>query len=331
MQINMRFFFILQLSTLSVAPVYGSQGSLLATTKASNESATNELFEVLQKEETTSDDIIGLINNGADVNAKNEFGSSPLIRAAMNGHGGLCITLIDKGADVNASDTYGWTPLYRAAEQGLEDVCITLINKRADINAKDNFGNTPLIGAASNGHANVCLTLISKGADVHDSDNYGRAALNLAAINGHTVVCILLLRHILLQQLLTADPGEEDLFTRKMRMRWAILTIRRTTIHKNLIPLIVKSKPLMYDYTACRYDTYCCRPHLSEHHHALDRDQLCYLLGIDNINELKATMKDAYDDCYDTRPVLKNLLNPMNFNQHFDELFLNPLKPVIGV
>ena len=53
----------------------------------------------------------------------------------------------------------------------------------------------------------------------------------------------------------------------------------------------------MHDYTACRYDTYCCRFRLNEYHHAITRDQLSYLLGQDNIDALKAAMQHAYDAC----------------------------------
>ena len=120
----------------------------------------------------------------------------------------------------------------------------------------------------------------------------------------------------------STDPEGGDLSTRKMRMRCAIMTLKRTNINKDLITLIIKSKPLMHDYTACRYDTYCCRPRLNEYHHAITRDQLYYLLGQSNIDALKAAMQDAYNACDGNNPVLKNLLNPVNFDQHFDELFL---------
>jgi ankyrin repeat protein len=43
-----------------------------------------------------------LITNGADINAKINDGSSPLLAAAMRGHKEVAELLIAKGADVNA-------------------------------------------------------------------------------------------------------------------------------------------------------------------------------------------------------------------------------------
>jgi hypothetical protein len=280
-----------------VAPAYACQSFSLAATEESNKAATDALLEVVQRKETTSDDITALIHKGANVNAIDQYGSTPLRYAAYNGFADVCLALINKNAAVNTKDQSGWTPLHYAAYKGLADACITLIDKGVYVNAEDPYGYTPF---------------------------------TLAASNEHRDVSILILRHMLLKQLPTADPEGGNLATRKLRMLCAILTLKKTTINKDLIPLIVKSKPLMHDYIACRYDTYCCHPRLNEYPHAITRDQLCNLLGQGNIYALKAAMQQACDVCDGNNPALKNLLNPIAFDEHFDELFLNPLKPTIG-
>ena len=58
-----------------------------------------------------------LIANGADVNAKNEDGCTPLHDAAWSGHKEIVELLITAGADVNAGDKNGATPLDLAAIQ----------------------------------------------------------------------------------------------------------------------------------------------------------------------------------------------------------------------
>ena len=57
-----------------------------------------------------------LISVGADVNARNTLGNTPLMFAAGNSSTPEIVELLlEKGADVNARSTDGWTPLMRAA------------------------------------------------------------------------------------------------------------------------------------------------------------------------------------------------------------------------
>ena len=82
---------------------------------------------------------------GADVNSKDESGSTPLHSAADFGHKEVAELLITKGADVNAkSSDVGWTPLLGAAGKGHKEIVELLIAKGADVNAKNKSGDTPL-------------------------------------------------------------------------------------------------------------------------------------------------------------------------------------------
>ncbi|KAH8649522.1 hypothetical protein BGZ61DRAFT_511306 [Ilyonectria robusta] len=134
-----------------------------------------------------------LIGKGADANASDKDGWTPLLRASERGHEAVVRLLIDKRADVNASDNDGWTPLLRALENGHEAVAMLLIIKGADVHASNEHGWTPLLRALRNGYEAVVRVLIDKGADINASDKYGISPLFLASRKGHEAVVRLLI------------------------------------------------------------------------------------------------------------------------------------------
>ena len=78
--------------------------------------------------------------DGADVNAKDKYGRTPLTHAAQFGRKEVAELLIANGADVNVKRNDGWTPLHTATKEIAE----LLIAAGADLNAKDKYGGTPL-------------------------------------------------------------------------------------------------------------------------------------------------------------------------------------------
>jgi ankyrin repeat protein len=110
------------------------------------------------------DVVLHLINNGADVNASNNFGSTALILASSRGHTDIVRLLIDHGADVNASNKYGDTALMWASSSRLFDIVRLLLDAGADVNASDSFGETALIWASFYDHYDIVELLRSKGA-----------------------------------------------------------------------------------------------------------------------------------------------------------------------
>ncbi|KAK0761671.1 hypothetical protein N5P37_005653 [Trichoderma harzianum] len=135
-----------------------------------------------------------LVEKGADIEAKDNYGRTPLSWAAYNGHKAIVELLVEKGADIAAKDDSGRTPLSWAAENGHEAIVELLVEKGADIAAKDDYGQTPLSQAAEKGHKHKAIAelLVKKGADIEAKDNSGRTPLSWAAEKGHKAIVELL-------------------------------------------------------------------------------------------------------------------------------------------
>lgn len=67
-----------------------------------------------------------------------------LLEAAKEGSTDMVRSLLDRGADVNAKDDDGWTPLHWAAVLEQPEIARTLLDRGADIHARNNDGLTPL-------------------------------------------------------------------------------------------------------------------------------------------------------------------------------------------
>lgn len=85
-----------------------------------------------------------LLAAGADVNATDAEGATPLHGAAAFDDKGVVEALLAGGADVKAADSRGRTPLHRAAECGAAEVADALLNAGADVNALDAQGRAPI-------------------------------------------------------------------------------------------------------------------------------------------------------------------------------------------
>jgi len=122
-----------------------------------------------------------LIEHGANVNARNNIGMTPLHYAALCGHRYMVKALLEKKAEVNALDCQGLTPLHLAVQYGHAEVAEMLLDYGADIAAKTNYrGLTPLHWAAFWGHTEAVNTLLQNGADINARDNDGYTPLTWA-------------------------------------------------------------------------------------------------------------------------------------------------------
>lgn len=111
-----------------------------------------------------------LITAGANVNAANDLGATPLWNASTNGVP-VAKRLLEAGANPNLALIAGETPLMAAARAGQAAVVELLLAKGANADARGPRGQTALMWAASERHPDAVTALLAGGADVHARSN----------------------------------------------------------------------------------------------------------------------------------------------------------------
>ncbi len=152
-----------------------------------------------------------LIDAGADINAVNRAGYTPLALACQAGNHAMAEYLLDCQADTAVS---GAVPALVAAADSADDdpaMVALLLEHRAAVDAMDALGRSALIHAALLGHAGMIEALLNSGSDVDHRDQRGTTALMEAARSGSNTT---------LQALAAATPDQS---LRDMHGRDALL------------------------------------------------------------------------------------------------------------
>jgi ankyrin repeat protein len=153
-----------------------------------------------------------LVDAGADVNERSEFGWTALLVATQNRYYKIGIFLLDHGADPNIANEGGWTPLYIATDnRNIEggdyptrkpdmdhlDYIKRLLAAKANPNLRMRSstetrtifthqwlleeGATPFLRAAQSGDIVLLKLLLDHGADPKINTEYGVTPLMVAS------------------------------------------------------------------------------------------------------------------------------------------------------
>eukprot|EP00913_Durusdinium_trenchii_P029808 g27933.t1 len=110
-----------------------------------------------------------------DPNQRSGGGVTMLMSAANTGDLNRIRTLVQQGAEVNAQDDFGWTSLRFAVRKGHVEAVQELIEANADVNLCSESGRTPLMSAVANASPNIVQLLVSAGADLEAKNGQGES------------------------------------------------------------------------------------------------------------------------------------------------------------
>lgn len=104
-----------------------------------------------------------------------------LMESVLKGDIDKVKSYIAQGAEVNAVDSDGRTPLINAVEKGSIDIVNLLLAKNASISVRGKDGLSPLITASQNGNSEILKLLLNKNINAIDY----LSGLSMAVKNGH--------------------------------------------------------------------------------------------------------------------------------------------------
>lgn len=133
-----------------------------SSSKPAAESCQTSLFHV-----RTVDAAARLLQPGADANARDDRGNTPLIYAVMCGRSvDVLALLLDHGAEASACDRSGVTALHYGRRAAVVKL---LVKHGAKVNPTKWYVRPPLLQVVQSGNAEAVEALIEAGASVHQT------------------------------------------------------------------------------------------------------------------------------------------------------------------
>lgn len=173
--------------------LYGSNALLRlagqSTTSTPRKISDGQFLKIVST--ASEQEIIEAVKRSANVNAKDEYGATPLMTVSQRAMPGAVSALINAGADVNAHNMEGWSALICAVncfDENLNtteniDTVSLIIKAGADVNNTDITAATALIYAAEGSGPEIVSMLLDAGADAKIENKYGQKAVDYAREN----------------------------------------------------------------------------------------------------------------------------------------------------
>ncbi|XP_077188706.1 2-5A-dependent ribonuclease [Paroedura picta] len=110
--------------------------------------------------------------------------SAQLFRAVQEGCFEEVQQLLEEGADINFKANYGWTPLHSAVQGDKVELVHFLLDRGAAPCVRKDNGATPFIVAGIMGNVELLDLFLSKGSEINERDDNGFTAFMEAAWHG---------------------------------------------------------------------------------------------------------------------------------------------------
>lgn len=181
------------------------------------------------------------LNRKLDIDSRDQNGATALHEAMLDDSYSSKYKIEDLvkfGADINARDHAGQTPLHYAAARGNKnDGLKSLLEKSVSINAADKQGATPLHLAAARGDQDVVKHLLQNGANATILTKEGKSVGDYAEAHGHEYLAQVLraetVRHEqILAEREVARKRAEDPWTLLMPDRVSLTTVEKKIGYK---------------------------------------------------------------------------------------------------
>src|SRR5437588_569717 len=138
-----------------------------------------------------------------------------LVGQIQAGHRDAALKMIAAGADVNAAQGDGTTPLHWAVYKIDADLPRALLQRGARPNVINNYGSSPLAEAVKVANARLVGMLLDAGSNAEVPNQEGQTALMLAARAGSLDVAELLVRH-------GANVNAKEKWRGQTALMWAV-------------------------------------------------------------------------------------------------------------